>query len=166
MRGTGDYRGGEPGAAHSSFVSSVGFGTFTTSTRNTAPLSLIHRCGIRAGLSTSMSLPDGLPFIADLHDAFAFQDVEEDIHGGHVPLQRFPGLERDDDCRRMGRVVDLPCIHMVRVRARYNLCYIGNLHDHSTFSRGIYGMRDRSSDRRVSMPVRSMNRAVRSFGFA
>ena len=38
---------------HNTFVSSVGLGTLTTSTRKTALLSLVHRCGIRAGLSTS-----------------------------------------------------------------------------------------------------------------
>ena len=39
----------------SSFVASVGLGTFTTSTRNTDFESLNSRCGIRAGLSMSIS---------------------------------------------------------------------------------------------------------------
>jgi hypothetical protein len=38
---------------HNNFVSSVGLGTLMTSTRKTALLSFVHRCGIRAGLSTS-----------------------------------------------------------------------------------------------------------------
>src|SRR5512136_342486 len=107
-----------------------------------------------------------LPFIPDLDDPLAFEDVEEHIHGRHMPFQELTRFESDDDRHRVGRIVDLPCIHVVRVRARHHLCHFGNLHVRFTFSRGRKGTKARSSLFRVSMPILSMNLAVLSFGFA
>jgi hypothetical protein len=47
---------------YNSFVSSVGFGTLTTSTRKTALLSLVHRFGMRARLFSSSVSKEGIGY--------------------------------------------------------------------------------------------------------
>ena len=93
----------------------MGFGILTTRTRKAELLSFFHVWGIFAGLSTSISFPTVWLSLPIVTIPVPFEYGEKYVYGREVFLEKFPRLQGYNYGNCVWGIIDLACIHVVRV---------------------------------------------------